>query len=546
MGWNVLSSPWAGFAGVAAAIAVLGVVLWRMPTATRRQRFSRAVLWFSHNYWAVMVIGGLTLGLLAIHVYLFDVGRSVGHLVDRLLGAAASPFTPAADLRNIATATAVLLGAMAAAATLIFQLVRVWTTERATRATEEGLVTERINKAVENLGAMRTVRRPRLDEDGTQLCQRGADGSPDPALPVYDEITEPNIEVRIGGILALERISQDSARDHIQVMEILCAYIRENAPADGVKTAEEEIGQKPDRDKPESYVEFESYSKALDDWLDKLSLWVEARPAPRTDIQTALSVIGRRDARRIALERAHRSPGRPQGYIIDLRHTNLRRADLRGLQFDRALFAGARMERANLSGAQMQGTDLWESRMAGADLSGAQMEGAILSEAQMEWADLCAAWMARADLSGVQMEGADLSTAQMEQADLTAARMERADLREAQMLGADLRGAGMERANPHGARMAVADLSGARIENTPFLNTAKTLDGAVLKENDISNIPFTADQLKAVFGDGSVILGDHDRPSHWPAAELHPRDYDKEYRDWLSNPASYKPPQDRS
>jgi hypothetical protein len=41
-------------------------------------------------------------------------------------------------------------------------------------------------------------------------------------------LTEPNIEVRIGAILSLERIAQDSTRydngrDHVRVMEILCA-----------------------------------------------------------------------------------------------------------------------------------------------------------------------------------------------------------------------------------------------------------------------------------------------------------------------------------
>jgi hypothetical protein len=51
---------------------------------------------------------------------------------------------------------------------------------------------------------------------------------------VFSE-TVPNLEVRIGAILSLERIAQDSTihdkgRDHVRVMEILCAYVRENAP----------------------------------------------------------------------------------------------------------------------------------------------------------------------------------------------------------------------------------------------------------------------------------------------------------------------------
>src|SRR5829696_5072486 len=40
----------------------------------------------------------------------------------------------------------------------------------------------------------------------------------------------PNLEVRLGGIYALERIARDSPRDHWTIMEVLTAYIRRNAP----------------------------------------------------------------------------------------------------------------------------------------------------------------------------------------------------------------------------------------------------------------------------------------------------------------------------
>src|SRR5712691_8827678 len=40
----------------------------------------------------------------------------------------------------------------------------------------------------------------------------------------------PNLEVRLGGIYALERIARDSPRDHWTIMEILTAYVRQNAP----------------------------------------------------------------------------------------------------------------------------------------------------------------------------------------------------------------------------------------------------------------------------------------------------------------------------
>jgi len=65
-------------------------------------------------------------------------------------------------------------------------------------------------KAVEQLGATREVKRydEKLAREVTEI--------------------EYNTEVRLGSIYALERISQDSERDHIAVMETLAAYIRNN------------------------------------------------------------------------------------------------------------------------------------------------------------------------------------------------------------------------------------------------------------------------------------------------------------------------------
>ncbi len=37
------------------------------------------------------------------------------------------------------------------------------------------------------------------------------------------------LDVRIGGIYALERVARDSARDHPTVIEVLAAFIREHS-----------------------------------------------------------------------------------------------------------------------------------------------------------------------------------------------------------------------------------------------------------------------------------------------------------------------------
>ena len=113
-------------------------------------------------------------------------------------------------IRNLSYAIAVLLGVLAAAATLPFTIIWVWINERNTQATEKGLITDRINTAVTGLGTEKTVK------------DRASNGT-------VREYTTPNLEVRIGTIYALERIAEDSDRDHRHILAVLCAYIRTNA-----------------------------------------------------------------------------------------------------------------------------------------------------------------------------------------------------------------------------------------------------------------------------------------------------------------------------
>lgn len=116
------------------------------------------------------------------------------------------------------------LGAGALIVALLGAPFLIWSTvlkHQTLRYQKEGHITDRINKAVEQLGAEKTVKVRGKDAEGKDITI---------------EETRPNLEVRIGAILSLERIAQDSTRydrgrDHVRVMEILCAYVRENAPA---------------------------------------------------------------------------------------------------------------------------------------------------------------------------------------------------------------------------------------------------------------------------------------------------------------------------
>jgi hypothetical protein len=147
------------------------------------------------------------------------------------------------DLRNIAYALGVTITPLAGLLAAPLILIRTWVSERHTTTAEQGLITDRITKAVEQLGAEKTVKRREfkptykidkqtkkriLDQDGKPEIATNSDSS---EIGEYESVEEtlPNLEVRLGAIYALERIAQDSERDHIPIMETLCAYIRENS-----------------------------------------------------------------------------------------------------------------------------------------------------------------------------------------------------------------------------------------------------------------------------------------------------------------------------
>jgi hypothetical protein len=107
--------------------------------------------------------------------------------------------TENATLENQYRATlAQILGGVAIGIGLYYTWRRVTIAERELKATNEGQITERFTRAVDQLGA--------IDQSGN-----------------------PAIEIRLGGIYALERISTESEKDYWPIMEILTAYVRKNS-----------------------------------------------------------------------------------------------------------------------------------------------------------------------------------------------------------------------------------------------------------------------------------------------------------------------------
>jgi len=220
------------------------------------------------------------------------------------------------------------------------------------------------------------------------------------------------VEVRLGGIYALERIARESPEtDHWPIMEVLTAYVRDHAQWNAAKPESEESSD-------------------------------EAKPA--IDIQAVLTILGRRSQ--------WYQNGEAQ--CLDLRHTDLRRAHLPSAHLEGASLGGTHLERANLG----------EAHLEGAALGGAHLERAYLGGAHLEGANLFAAHLEGAYLPSAHLEGASLGEVHLERANLGGAHLERANLGEAHLEGAHLFGAHLEGADLRGARLEGADLGGAYLE----------------------------------------------------------------------------------
>ncbi len=264
------------------------------------------------------------------------------------------------ELENEArkTLTQIVLGVFGLIV-LFFTWRRVRANDRNVRVIEQGHITDRYTKAIEQLGKV--------------------------------EGDNPNIEVRLGAIYALERIAIDSPRDQSTIVEVLSAYVRRNAP----------------------------WPPALQEGKE------EPSGPPRTDVQAILTVLG---------GRPRGKKREKEGLSIDINGSDLRKSDL----------GGAHLEGADLRGAHLEGAYLREAHLGGADLEGARLEDAYLEGADLEGASLWRAHLERADLEGAHLQGANLSGANLEGASLWRAHLEGADFGLAILEGEGSRGANLK------------------------------------------------------------------------------------------------------
>jgi len=240
-------------------------------------------------------------------------------------------------------------------------------TARTLHINREGQITERFTRAIDQLG----------------------------------QSDDHKLDVRLGGIYALERIARDSKSDRGPIIEVMTAFLREHA-------------------------------RWIPDSQEATSDTSGSNPVPlrtRADFQAVVTVLGRNNW--------------AQRYSFDLRKVDLSQANLFGANLEGALLSNANLEGAYLLKANLKGAYLRDANLEGVILTDANLEGAILTDVNLK-----GAYLLRANLKGANLESAIFSDANLEGAYLFYANLNDASLEGVDLSDTNLEGANLESLRP--------------------------------------------------------------------------------------------------
>lgn len=232
----------------------------------------------------------------------------------------------------------------------IIVVTGIYGTWRTLQVSEQTQVTERFNKALEQLSSQSPV-------------------------------------TKLGAIYSLDRIAEDSPRDRIRIIELLTTYVKENAPFN--KSAPSPSASP----KPQQAASPEPQKQAEDeDETIKAALLTNAR----ADVQAALNVL-RKSA-----------PTPNSEYIridlsnVDLTSVYLYDADFSHADFSHAGLTGGKFIKVNLTSAFFFDADL-----RAASFVDTQLKDAYFTRANLKWASFD-----NADVGGADFVGANNLTAE--------------------------------------------------------------------------------------------------------------------------------------
>ncbi|OHV45567.1 hypothetical protein BCD48_22295 [Pseudofrankia sp. BMG5.36] len=254
-------------------------------------------------------------------------------------------------------------------------------------------------------GAYATWRQLRVSQDGLRATQEGY--VTDRFSRAVDQLGSDKLETRIGGLHALWRIAEHSARDREAVISIQAAYLRTHLPW------------------PPTGPEAPAAEVPINDISP-----LEVRAA---DAQVALTGLG------VLCQRREQS-------WVNLSVTDLRRADCDGLWLPEV-----NLDRSCMEAAGLYHANLTQASLVSVNLRHADLKTAILRRARCVLADLRGARLVETDLRDADFTEADLREANLRKADANGAVFRHTDLRLADVRGTDLSTADLLQARLTGA-----------------------------------------------------------------------------------------------
>ena len=153
------------------------------------------------------------------------------------------------------------------------------------------------------------------------------------------------IDMRLGGIYALEQLAHESETYRGPVLEVLAGYVREHAGPRGAMAASTTVPGVGG---------------------------TSAEPEADADIKAVFTVLSRRDA-----------TDEDELPRLDFADTDLRRIRAEGIDLRGALFTRARLERAWLNDAQLQSATFVAAHLEGAHFKNADLTGASFASAYL-------------------------------------------------------------------------------------------------------------------------------------------------------------------
>lgn len=209
---------------------------------------------------------------------------------------------------------------------------------------------------------------------------------------------ETSESIRLGGIYSLERIAKESANDRQPILEVLCAYLRDNCRAN-LDHSNEVVIQR------------DETTKTVREVMARI---VKMSPPSRLDL-TKVDLTN-----------------------VSFSEATLKNADLKGADLSDAKLLGTNLSGANLLGAALGGANLREANLKNANISAANLvhadmhltdcTGITAYETKIGFTDLRAADFKNANLERIRITNSDLSSASFAQSNLAHSTIEKTNL----------------------------------------------------------------------------------------------------------------------